>query len=68
MIDTIVQTPWQSGDCAGLLIQFPLGARVRISSVSFFYAGMAERSNALDLKSSSQREHRFESCCRRFYA
>lgn len=43
MIDKIVQTPWQSGDCAGLLIQFPLGARVRISSVSFFNAGMSER-------------------------
>ncbi len=42
MIDTIVQTPWQSGDCAGLLIQFPLGARVRISSVSFFKGDMPE--------------------------
>ena len=28
---------------------------------------MAEWFNALDLKSSSQWEHRFESCCRRFF-
>ena len=63
----IIQTPWQSGLLRWIANPFPTGiASSNLVGVVFF-AGMAERSNALDLKSSSQWEHRFKSCCRRFF-